>query len=163
MKKLIYIFFVIIISCNNRDEKVMNADTIEMNSNYETEDIENKKIKSNTFIHEDLSTQKLQEMYDLLSLKLKHPEFEETINSQLKTYTNDSINIPNSTDVIIKNIKLKEEIIQVSDSAQKMKLYYDVVSNNTIQKDSIWATITINKITFEGNKKKSKKIKFNSL
>ncbi|WP_298340957.1 hypothetical protein [uncultured Algibacter sp.] len=164
MKKLIYIFFVlIVISCNSRDEKIMNLETIEVNANYETEDIENNKIKPNTFIYEDLSTQKLQEMYDLISLKEKHPEFAKTITSQLKAYTDDNISLSNSTDISIKNIKLKEEIIQVSDSVQKMKLSYDILSNNSMQKDSICAIITSNEISFEGKKIKSKKIKFKAL
>ncbi len=160
MKKLIYIFIVLImVSCNNN----MKDNAPVVNADYETLEAEKFIIKPNTFIYEELAIQKLQEMYDLISLKDKHPEFAKTIKSQLKTYTNDSIGIPNSKDVLIKNIKLKEEIIQVSDSVQKMRLYYDIVSNSSIQKDSVWATITINEIIFEGKKIKSKKIKFNSL
>lgn len=165
MKKLIYIFIVLIlVSCNNHAEKNIDINVLEMNEgDYEVEISESGESIENSFIYENLSSQKLQEMYDLISLKLENPEFEETIKLQLKTYTNDSISIPNSSGVLIKNIKLKGEVIKVSDSVQKMKLYYDVVSNNSIQKDSIWATITINETMFEGKKIKSKKIKFNSL
>ena len=110
MKKLIYIFIVLIaVSCNNQPEKSTDKNMLEMNEDdYEVKISGSGESIDNSFIYEDLSIQKLQEMYDLISLKEKHPEFAKTIKSQLKVYTNDSINIPNSKDVLIKNIKLKE-------------------------------------------------------
>ena len=161
MKKLIYIFSVLIlVSCNNNMKESAPA----VNVDYETlEEAEEFIIKPSSFIYEELATQKLQEMYDLINLKDKHPEFAKTIKSQLKDYTNDKISTPNSTNILIENLKLKGELIKVSDSVQKMKLYYDMVSNNSKQKDSLWAIITVHEINFEGKKIKSKKIKFVSL
>lgn len=160
MKKLIYIIIVlIIVSCHNN----MKDNAPSVNADYEFIETEKFIVKPN-FIYEELAVQKLQEMYDLVSLKDKHPEFSKTIKSQLKAYTNDSINISSSSDVIIKNMKLKGEVVKVSDSVQKMKLFYDIISNNNNTKqDSIWAIITTYKIDFEGKKIESKKIKFSSL
>lgn len=158
MKKLIYIFIVqIVVSCNNMKD---NAPSV--NADYEVLKTE-KIIAKPNFIYEELAIQKLQEMYDLISLKEQHPEFSKAIKSQLKAYTNDSIGIPNSKDILIKNIKLKGEVVKVSDSVQKMKLFYDIISNSSIKQDSIWAIIMTNKIDFEGKKIESKKIKFNSI
>lgn len=142
----------------------MDINVLDINAeDYELEVSEKVESINNSFVYEELAAQKLQEMYDLISLKDKHPEFAKTIKSQLKDYTNDSISISNSTDILIKNIKLKGEIVKVSDSVQKMKLFYDIISNNNTMQDSIWAIITINEIAFEGKKIKSKKIKFSSL
>ncbi len=136
-------------------------DTIELDDRMETA-IEKPAIES--FLYQELSTVKLQELYDLLALKQEHPEFKESIETQLENYTNDTmaaINKPEK-ESLIKNIELKGNLIEVSDSVQKMKLYYDVVSNNLIQKDSIWAEVTTHEIEVNGKKVKSKKIKFSA-
>ncbi|MCP5064755.1 MAG: hypothetical protein GY936_20150 [Ignavibacteriae bacterium] len=163
MKKLAYIFIVFIIfSCKNESNKNVKEATADIESDFEIIETEDFNIESNTFVYEELSTQKLQEMYDLISLKHKHPEFAETIKSQLKDYTNENVITSISSEVLIKNIQLEDEIIQVSDSVQKMKLSYDVISNNSTQKDSIWAIISTKIIFVDGEKVKTKKIKFNS-
>ncbi len=164
MKKLTYIFIVFLIfSCKNESNKSVKEAVADTESDFEITETKDFKTESNTFVYEELSTQKLQEMYDLISLKHKHPEFAETIKFQLKDYTDDNIDTPNTSEILIKNIKLKDEIILVSDSLQKMILTYDVVSNSSTQKDSILATITTNTVYFEGKEIKSKKIKFSAL
>lgn len=166
MKKLSYIYIVIFIcfSCsNNRSEKAIYEsiaieNDIELNS--EVDDVEE---GIERFSYEALSKQKLQEMYDLISLKNKHPEFSESIKNQLKAYTKDSIKLETGKEVFIKNLNLKEEVIQVSDSIQKMKLYYDLVSENVAKKDSIWITITTNAINFEQELVTTSKVKFSTI
>ncbi|AUC74591.1 hypothetical protein [Olleya sp. Bg11-27] len=167
MRRIIYVFSILlVVSCSNRREKAspesMRADEV-----VTSEALLSKKdvVDLNTFEYQELSSQKLQELYDLISLKETHPEFSETISSQLKDYTNDSISssLTLSGDVVIKNIQLQGDIIKVSDSIKKMKLYYDVVSNNTIQKDSVLATISSSTIAFEDKMIQSKKIKFSHL
>ncbi|WP_299890068.1 hypothetical protein [uncultured Lacinutrix sp.] len=164
MKQLTYIFILLIImSCKNDAMKSMDMEANEIDiSEYKESAIEESErieiIGNNSFSYKDISTEKLQELYDLLALKEKHPEFNEKIESQLKNYTDESFKTLG--DVLIKNVTLKGEVISLSDSVQKLKIYYDVVSSNKSQQDSIWAEITTQNIHIDGKAVKSKKIKF---
>ncbi|RZN83846.1 MAG: hypothetical protein EVB11_03755 [Winogradskyella sp.] len=179
MKNRIYIFIVLILfSCNNRNDSpnakeashFEEADleiekvSIESEKDKDTDDlmldIEEFNFATESFQYEELSQLKLQEMYDLLSLQKSKPEFSESIELQLKDYTDTIKQSLIAEEVIIQNLELKEDLIQVSDSTQKMKLHFDIVSKNSIKKDSIWAIITTKIILFEGEKIKSNKIRF---
>jgi len=161
MKKLAWVFSVLmILSCKNETTKNMIETSSATEAVEDISLIETAKPSAEIFKYQELSTIKLQELYDLLTLKHEHPEFKESIESQLKNYTNDIMINSNKSESLIKNIKLKGDLIKVSDSVQKMKLYYDIVSNSLIQKDSIWAEVTTNHININGKKIESKKIKF---
>jgi hypothetical protein len=162
MKKLIYVFMILMMaSCSNRASKNMEGAPVNVDDYIvEVEDFETSKPEYNTIKYTDLSKEKLQEMYDLVTLKQSHPEFEETIISQLKNYTSDSLINFKKTESIIKNVKIKGGIIQLSDSVQKMKLHYDVVSGSSIHSDSIWAEVTTSTLVIDGQTKTSNKIKF---
>lgn len=162
MKQLIYIFIlIIIVSCKNKAMKSMDMNAVEAEaSQYKEKSIEEdfEIPQNNSFTHQNISTEKLQELYDLLALKQKHPEFNDKIQSQLKNYTNDTFQT--SGEVFIKNLTLKSEVIVLSDSVEKIKLAYDIVSNEEIKEDSIWAEITTHTLLIDDKETKSKKIKF---
>ncbi|WP_223032407.1 hypothetical protein [Hanstruepera marina] len=165
MKKLIYIFIIIIIiSCNNNETKSISTESIDFEEATIDEEYAIPETyavsKTTRFEHQKLSIEKLQEFYDLLVLKQKHPEFNEDISIQLKKYTDETLLNFKKKEAIIKNVKLLENPIQVSDSTQRIKLGFDLVSNELITKDTIWATIFTKNIIVEGNTKKSIKIKF---
>lgn len=162
MKNSIYIFSILLFfSCSNRSEKNSFNDDI-LVSDIEVE-MESFEVAPESFKYKELSHQKLQEMYDLMSLKQSSPKFHEIIQLQLEAYTDEVEEISIDEDVKIENLELKEDIITVSDSIQKMKLYYDLVSNNTIKKDSIWMTIINKTIRLENELVTTKKVKFSSV
>lgn len=148
-------------SCSNRAEKNMEFSPVDIDDyNDQIEDLEISRIESNSMRYINLSQDKLQEMYDLVALKQSHPEFKKTIESQLKNYTLDSLITIAKEESHIKNVKIKEKIIQVSDSVQKMKLYYDIVSVTSTKPDSIWAEVITNTLVIDGETKIANKIKF---
>ena len=148
-------------SCSNRAEKNMEFSPVDIDDyNDQIEDLEISRIESNSMRYINLSQDKLQEMYDLVALKQSHPEFKKTIESQLKNYTLDSLITIAKEESYIKNVKIKEKIIQVSDSVQKMKLYYDIVSVTSTKPDSIWAEVITNTLVIDGETKIANKIKF---
>ena len=162
MKKLICVFMILFFaSCSNRAEKNMEFSPVDIDDyNDQIEDLEISRIESNSMRYINLSQDKLQEMYDLVALKQSHPEFKKTIESQLKNYTLDSLITIAKEESHIKNVKIKEKIIQVSDSVQKMKLYYDIVSVTSTKPDSIWAEVITNTLVIDGETKIANKIKF---
>lgn len=167
MKKIKNIFiFLIIVSCNNDvSKKSESYDAVE----FEKETVEDSyyapeayETLEEPFEYKELSTEKLQEFYDLLLLKSKHPDFNHAIVDQLKTYSKDTFSIDSMTDIIIKNVEIMGEPIHISDSVQKMKLVYDLISKNKSRKDSIWATITSRSILIDDREKTSRKIIFSN-
>lgn len=161
MKKLIFLFIVIIIvSCKNETTK----SNIDLNEVMEIEKEVTKDISDTSdnqiFLNKELTKEKLQELYDLIVLKNEHPEFKVSINKQLKSYVNDSIPNKAIAEGTINNIALKGDIIQVSDSIQKVELYFDFLTKNTVKKDSIWAIFTSKTIIVNGEELKSTKVTF---
>jgi len=163
MRQFIYLLIVIIVfSCNETSKAVLDSETY-----YEIdESIQAEKSLSiyeeKSFSQQDLINEKLQELYELIELKNNHPDFAASIELQLKEYTDDTI-ILKDANVSIKNIELKEEIVNLSDSLQKLKLHYEIHSNNFSRKDSIYTLISTKNITIDGEAKTSKKIKFQSI
>ena len=174
MKNILFIFIVLImVSCKN--ESVKNSNEMELE--YATEDAEmditvketfmleqtQPDFKTETFDHKELTTEKLQELYDVLMLIQKHPEFKESLTSQLNTYTKDSLTAIINKDIVVDNLRLKGNILKPNDSTQKMKLLYNKTSQNNRTLDSIWAKITFKTVTIDGKEMQSKKIKFEKI
>jgi len=166
MKNLIYILiFLLIVSCKE-DVSKANIDVLE----YEIEDDKNNPVSNNNytfsiidknFDHKELTAQKLQELYDLSSLKNTHPEFKRSIELQLKNFTKDSTLLSTLKDsVSIKNIEFITDNFETTNTSQKVKLRYDLIINNSVKKDSIIAEITSHKIILDDKEVVSNKIKF---
>lgn len=158
MKKLIYIIYILIfISCkNNEVNKVSESPALEMEDDTEIYEFV---TSSEVTKYQTLSTQKLQDYFDLIKLKEKHPEFKEDILLQLRMLSNDTI--PNYIgNFSIENIHQSGKVEIVSDSVQKIKLVYDVVSESYKGVDSIFAVITYKTIQLEGKQTISNKVMF---
>lgn len=108
-----------------------------------------------------LTEQKLKEYFDLIQLKQEHPEFKADIILQLQKFSNDTTIGKNySKGFKLEHIRIVEYLETDSDTTQKLKLFFDVIHENSKRTDSIIATIfqktimvdnediTSNKITF---------------
>jgi len=156
-----------VFSCKN--------DTANESINYNDDEVIEKAINSGGFIdgftatparetlsYVNLIDEKLKALYELLELKNKHPEFAESIEMQLQKYSSDTISLIR-TNISIKNIEIGDEIISLSDSLQKFKVYYNIESEEFTKKDSIYALITTMKLLIEGETKTSKKVRFETI
>ncbi len=167
MKKTYYILICLAIaSCAKGKSKNMEAIAVEAVDyvEYEVADDKtyfNSNIETTDHQYENIVTQKLQDLYDLTLLQKKHPEFKEDINAQLRELTIDSIVLSNGLDKIsIENIRQNGSLTRFSDSVQKMKLNFDIVSNDTVMKDSIFVKIISKTMTFDNENVKTNKIRF---
>jgi len=116
------------------------------------------------FQYQNISKQKLQDLYDLLVLQQNHPEFKKDIANQLQDISEDSIHISNKMNTIsVENVSILEPIRQLSDSTQSLKIDFDVNSNLGVTKDSITVIITTNKIIIDEQELKSTKIRFKKI
>ncbi len=165
MKKLLYISFALfIISCaNNKKEPAMDTvESVEMEQK-KTTILESTAMEdmSATFQYQQITTQKLQDYFDLLALQQQHPEFKKEITTQLQELSKDILIIKDSTQqVIIENVQQLSEIQRVSDSVQKIKIRFDIRTNNNVKNDSITAIITTKKIRLDDKEVISTKILF---
>jgi len=152
MKQISYIIlFSLIISCSNKEMKS------EMNSVvYNEEAI----VKSEQFLNENITKQKLQDYFDLLVLQQKHPEFNEDIITQLKEISNENRTVSDTIAVQVVNLNLIGKIQKISDSIQKMKITFDIVSENDIKKDTIITLIKTKKVMIDSQEFISNKLQF---
>jgi len=165
MKKLLYIsiaFFII--SCaNNRKEAAIDAvESVEMEQN-ETTVLESTAMEdmSAEFQYQQITTQKLQDYFDLSVLQQQHPEFKEEITTQLQELSKDILIIEYSTQqAIIENVQQLNEIQRVSDSVQKIKIRFDIRTNDSVKSDSITAIIITKKIRLDDEEVTSTKVLF---
>lgn len=152
MKKFIYILSVLLLcSCANRSS--MDKENALEEILFEIPNSEN---NENTVLKE-----KLNRYFDLLKLKANHPDFETDLVSQLQNLSqNTIIEIENLKASSIGNIQVSDNILILSDSVKKIKITYDIVSEKTITKDSIYAYKTDTEITVDDYPMRSFKIKF---
>ncbi len=162
MKKLVNIFVVLlIISCANERKSEAPIEVVNMEK---TETVlENSAMEDvkEAFTFQHLTEQKLQDYFDLLVLKQQHPEFIDDIRAQLHELSEDSIIIsyfPQEVD--IKNVQQIGETQQISDSIQKIKLRFDISTNDSVKKDSIIAIIKTKRITLDNEELISTKVVF---
>lgn len=155
MKQFIYILLVLIfVSCSSREAKnnyEYNSTTEDVEDYYENYSLTNKYLT--------VVTQKLQEYSDLLKLKKQHPELNADILVQLQSLSKTNI-VAIDTKYTIENIQQIGEIETVSDSIQKIKLKYNLVSKTENKQDSITAFIKTTVIVLDGRNNMSNKITF---
>lgn len=149
MRKLFYIFILVFLAnCSKRTE-VNSANLSEVEI----------AMPAETFENQIMLQQKLQDYYDLVSLKENYPNFNEEINQQLKNLVYNTLTIKTNKNVIIDNLNLIKKSI-INNSTKEVKLQFDIIDNNTIIKDSVTAIITTKKMIIDGNESIATKIKF---
>lgn len=166
MKKTLYILLSLaIVACSKGKSKNMETIAVEAAEiEYEIADDKtyfNSNTETTDHQYVNMAAQKLQDLYDLVLLQKKHPEFEDDIKTQLKELTIDSFTLNNDFDEIsIENIRQNGSLAQISDSIQEMKLDFDVVLNDTIMANSIFVKIISNTIVLDNKNVKTNKIRF---
>lgn len=160
MRKCIWsIFILLCISCANKN-KEMNAEAdVVLKRNMEYLKIEEREVSL-----ENLTTQKLNEYFELLQLNNEHPEFNEDIQQQLNTLSKQSLfKVGDLTPISIKNIHQIGNVEKVSDSVQKIKLLYTVTFGSREITDSIYASIFFKTIQIEEVETLSSKVIFSKI
>ena len=164
MRKLVYIFIaLLLISCANNKkevptEAIESVDMEKTETVFESAALEDKK---EAFSYQYLTEQKLQDYYDLLVLQQQHPEFKEDITAQLQELSNDVTAIPDSTQKItIKNVQQMGATLKISDSVQKIRLLFDIVTESTNKRDSITAIVSTKKVYLDQQEVISTKVVF---
>ncbi len=163
MKKIMYILmFLLWFSCANETKnKSLEVATEEA---YEIPIIEPNNDDSKVFNYETLASKKLMDYFELVRLRQEHPEFKKDITLQLQNLFHDTFYLTNYQHVeSITNIKQMEEIIKISDSVQKIKLYFDVNTDNKTYKDSTLAIITTKSVIIDGDTLTSTKVAFEKI
>ncbi len=161
MKRLIYIFVVLFITSCANNRKEVSIEAVEMEK---TETVLESSVMEDvkeTFTFQHLTEQKLQDYFDLLVLKQQHPEFIDDIRAQLHELSQDTILIsyfPQKVD--IKNVQQIGKTQQISDSIQKIKLRFDISTDNSLKSDSITAIIKTKRITLDNEELISTKVVF---
>ena len=164
-KMLTYLsLLLLVISCAKNkneapieNEKAVEIDQIEtvLESTATSEDVRE------TFEYQQLTTQKLQDYFDLLVLQRQHPEFKEDITTQLKELSKDSIKISETVQQItITNVQQIGAVKHLSDSLQKIVMRFDMISGNAVKSDSITALISTKKIHLDNREVTATKVLF---
>lgn len=162
MKRFLYIYVAFfMMSCANERKNEAPIEGINMEKTETMLESTAFEDAKEAFIFQHLTEQKLQDYFDLLVLQQQHPEFIEDIRVQLHELSEDSIIIsyfPHKVD--IKNVQQIGETQIVSDSIQRIKLRFDIITNNSVKKDSITAIIKTKKITLDNEELSSTKVVF---
>ncbi len=155
MKQFIYILLVLIfVSCSSREAK----NNYEYNSATENkEDYYGNSSSKNKYI--TIATQKLHDYNDLLKLEKQHPELKTDITEQLQSLSETKI-VTIDTKYTIENIQQVGETETLSDSVQKIKLKYSLISKTETKEDSITAFIKTTTILLDGRNNTANKITF---
>lgn len=160
MKKLSYICFaLLLLSCANTSEEKSFA-TNDM-AESEVVDVTASNTMEEAFPYATITTQKLQEYYDLAALLNKHPEFAETIAPQLKQLATDSILHGKGQDSIkVKNLSALGDVITVNDTLQQQKFTYTLITNTLHRTDTLTANISTKPTLIDGVETMSTKVIF---
>lgn len=162
MKKFIYIVVAsfLMFSCANSNKEASISD-VEFSEN-EVVGNNNKDLEeAATFTNTQLAEVKLQDYFELLVLRQKHPEFKEEIRSQIQSLSEPNLTIPDSLDIIsVENLRQAGTVLQLGDSLQKIKFYFNVITENGIREDSITAVLRAQKVTVEQQEVMSTKVTF---
>ena len=162
MKKFIYIFVAsfLTFSCANSNKEASVSD-IEFSEN-EVVGNSNKDLgEATTFTNSQLAEVKLQDYFELLTLSQKHPEFKEEIRSQIQSLSESNLTISESLDIIsVENLRQAGAVLQLGDSLQKIKFYFNVITENGVREDSITAVLRAQKVTIEQQEIMSTKVTF---
>ncbi|SNR14212.1 hypothetical protein [Tenacibaculum jejuense] len=152
MKQLIYIILVLLfMSCANK----------EMNKKYDFTTESHMKTSALEITKYELLSEKFNQYFDLLKLKATHPDFKDNIITQLQDLSQNGIlEINQIEEATVQNIEVTNEIKIISDSIEKIKINYDLVTSKSTVKDSIYAYKTSSEIIIDGVTFPSLKIKF---
>ncbi len=152
-RPLYFLLLLFVLSCAKNKSETPARDILEMEA--EEAVSEAKPILGNTsetFEYQHLTTQKLQDYFDLLLLQQQHPEFKKSITIQLQKLLKDSIALSHPVqEITIQNVQQIGNIQHVSDSIQKMKVHFDMIADNDTKSDSIVVFIKTKKIVLDGN------------
>jgi len=162
MKKFIYITLAsfLLFACANSNKESSRSDldfseTEVMGNN--NMDLEETASMTST----DLATSKLRDYFEMLLLEQKHPEFKEDIQSQIRNLTESDFNISDSLPIIsIENIRQEGVVEQFGDSLQKIKFYFNLITENGSQADSITALVRTQKIKVDSQEVTATKVTF---
>lgn len=152
MKKLAYLYIFIFLFACSKSKEMDNAV-------YDVAEIE---VATETFENENMLQQKLQDYYDLVTLKENYPEFNEEINNQLNTLITDSLQTNSNKKVSIKNLTLSKTEVK-DPTTKELYLYFDVIDNDIAKKDSIIAVMTTKNVFIDSIKTVATKIKFKKM
>lgn len=142
---------ILFVSCAKRKEMKNVSDKVESIK---------KEVAIESFENENRTKQKLQEYFDLLILQQKHPEFKGDIKKQLQKITTTNKTVLDTNAIQIQNLKMLGESQKISDTVTKMKIIFDIVSVNKVEKDTIVTLIKTKKVTIDGRELASSKIRF---
>lgn len=162
MKRFLYIYVAFfMMSCANERKNEAPIEGVNMEKTETMLESTAFEDAKEAFTFQHLTEQKLQDYFDLLVLQQQHPEFIEDIRTQLHELSEDSIIIsyfPQKVD--IKNIQQIGETQIISDSIQRIELRFDIITNNSVKKDSITAIIKTKTITLDNEELSSTKVVF---
>jgi len=148
MKRLLYILpFFLIVACNNAPEKDMLSEIEAIE-----EELANATVsESEPFEYATITEQKLQDYFDLLIIKNKHPEFSEAINTQLKSFARDSLLFDTDQDSVdVKSLSQVGAAEIVNDSVKRLKIAFNVGAAQRFQSKTVTAIITTNTVVVDG-------------
>ena len=163
MKKFIYILTCLLwMSCAN--ETKHKSESIEYDMEAISKEEEHMYMNLEALNYEILVRQKLIDYFDLMRLKQEHPEFAKDIILQLQGFSIDSESIDSFKKIdSITNVRQIGKLIKDSETIQKMTLYFDVVSDNTIKADSILAIISNKSILMDDEMVLTTKVYFQKI
>jgi len=146
MKKLRYLgISLLLLACAEAPER----DSLKELESVETTFEEG--TSEEAFEYATLTEQKLQEYFDLLIVKNKHPEFSETIETQLQAFAIDSLSFTTNQDSVdVKNLHRIGNGQMVNDSIEKLKIGFTIGSLRQYKTDTVTAYITTNKVMVDG-------------
>lgn len=157
MNKVTYILlFFCFIACKHNDALKSESAEIENIMADVDDDFENILLSAET-----VSSNKFEELIELIKLKQTHPEFQSDINQQLLRFTQDSLSVMNyPKGFTITNIEQLGASKKLSDSLEVIVLGFTVSSEQGTFKDSVVTEIQNKIITIDDDNMLSKTIKF---
>jgi hypothetical protein len=150
MKKIMLIIIVLAINSCHNSPSLNTLNEMEMGD-----------YSAKMYSTQILIKEKFLEFYDLNLLLKNNLSFQNKIKERLKSFTLDSLPVLDlSKDSKIENIQQKGMIINLSDSIQKTKLIFNVLSKKNLRKDSISVFIFKKKLRIHSDVVISTKVKF---
>ncbi len=161
MRKILYLFLIFIVVSCSKSKQEAPIEAIEANEEHMMLEDEALMVETEVFTYQHLIEQKLQDYYDLLALKNRHPEFIEDITLQLNELSKGEIYVANNIQKVrIENVQQIGTSEQVSDSIQKITIQFDIFNDSITKTDSISAIIKNKKMILEDTEVVSTKIIF---
>jgi len=156
MRKILSLIILIFLIYSCSRSKEMKP----VNYSYKKESvIEKPAIITEQFKYQIITKQKLQEYYDLLVLQKKHPEFKNDILAQLQKISSINKKLKDTNSIKINNLELISTN-KTSETERRIKISFDVISNNKIKKDTTIVLIKTKKVIIDNRELVSNKIRF---